>query len=120
MPGNDCIFGPRHGINSKNPYYHPSICSTAIHDGEITCFVRFTRNPLPRDVDFRKSFRSFSRESVDVSTEAARLRGTLNGIVNYDALTFGPTIINVLWSARAHTVFAVAAVITRTVQTARL
>lgn len=47
------------------------------------------------------------------------MRGTLNGIVNYDALTFGPAIINVLWSARAHTVFAAAAVITRIVQTAR-
>lgn len=67
--GNDCIFGPRHGINSKNPYYHPSTRSTAIHDGEITCLVRFTRDPLPRDVDFRKSFRSFSRESVDVFRE---------------------------------------------------
>lgn len=27
--GERCIFGPRHGINSKNPYYHPSTHNTA-------------------------------------------------------------------------------------------
>lgn len=92
--------------------------------GRITsCLVRFTRYPSSRDVDFRKSFRSFSRESVDVSTgkpTVAFVRGMLNGIVNFSALTFGPTIINALWSVRARTVFAAAAVITWTVQTARL
>lgn len=69
-----------------------------------------------RSARFHVKASTFSLGAPDV----AFVRGMLNGIVNFSALTFGPAIINALWSVRARTVFAAAAVITWTVQTARL
>lgn len=105
---NDCIFGPRHGINSKNLCYPPF----STHPSHITISMT-GRSPAlsaPRarircrvTLIFENRSARFHVKASTFPVEALRLpfvRGTLNGIVNFNApLTLSVlTIINALWS----------------------
>jgi len=89
---NDCIFEPHRGINSKN-----LPLARASHDMASSSPAVSSVRPRARHVDFPKSFRSFSRESVHAlrvllysSFARVNARGTLNGIVNFRRAHFRP------------------------------